>query len=549
MDLIFGLTLAWRERAFEWLEPRRYEVVREFTSGPFLRFRGGVELIAEGKGTRVAAEAEFTPRNLLGRLLADLLILPRSRKDFAAILAELESYFKDKAPMPFPARHTRTAGDDERLRQRAAVLAQAPLRGDILSQLIEHLRSGYDDEVTRMRPFEWADRRQVPRREALRAFLHAVKAGLLDMSWEVLCPNCAAPKEKLASLTELKKGSHCDTCRISYDVDFDDSVELRFSINPAVRPAVSAAFCAGSPAHTPGALLQQPLGPGEDRELEIQLDSETYRLRCLKTQWNHLMNPAVTGGTDLSFSSEVKPSGEIIFRPGLVRLHLRNTGKSPALFRLERQSWIEQGAKASLVTTLQEFRDLFSTEVLSPDVQVSVRSVTLLFSDLKDSTALYERIGDSSAYSVVREHFDYLFEIISRHQGSVVKTIGDAVMAVFHSSSEGLAAALEIQEHIQKLNAKLAPRPPVIIKLGLHQGATVAVNNDGMLDYFGTTVNVAARVQNESRGSDIVLSASVYQDPATARALEGHRLKAQPFSIQLKGLSETFELWRLIFPS
>ena len=157
------------------------------------------------------------------------------------------------------------------------------------------------------------------------------------------------------------------------------------------------------------------------------------------------------------------------------------------------------------MATLQAFRDLFSAEVLRPGDEVAIGRVTLLFSDLKGSTAMYEAVGDAAAYKLVRAHFAYLAAIIREHDGAIVKTIGDAVMAAFHEPLQGLRCAIAMQERVAEFNAK--SKEPIVLKLGLHEGPCIAVTLNDRLDYFGQTVNVTARLQGESEGGDIVVSA------------------------------------------
>src|SRR5262249_33103738 len=88
---------------------------------------------------------------------------------------------------------------------------------------------------------------------------------------------------------------------------------------------------------------------------------------------------------------------------------------------------------AKRLLTNQTFRDLYNTDTLDPDQRLKITSLTFLFTDLKGSTALYERVGDLVAYDLVRQHFGVLHEIVASEAGAVVKTIGDAVMATFHA--------------------------------------------------------------------------------------------------------------------
>ena len=88
--------------------------------------------------------------------------------------------------------------------------------------------------------------------------------------------------------------------------------------------------------------------------------------------------------------------------------------------------------------SLQVFRDLFAEATLRPGDEAAVGQVALLFTDLRGSTALYERVGDAAAFNIVREHFAFLGSIVRDHDGAVVKTIGDAVMASFGDPADAV---------------------------------------------------------------------------------------------------------------
>ena len=93
----------------------------------------------------------------------------------------------------------------------------------------------------------------------------------------------------------------------------------------------------------------------------------------------------------------------------------------------------------------QTFRELFGAETITSGEGLAIKRLTLLFTDLKGSTALYDSVGDMKAFDLVRRHFGYLQECIARNSGALVKTIGDAVMATFVDPRDGLRAALEMR--------------------------------------------------------------------------------------------------------
>jgi class 3 adenylate cyclase len=227
-----------------------------------------------------------------------------------------------------------------------------------------------------------------------------------------------------------------------------------------------------------------------------------------------------------------------------VTLNFENSTGASLLVLLEQTAWSSQAVSASLVTAMDEFRQLFSSQVLAPGIGVSIRNLTFLFSDLKGSTMLYDTIGDSPAYARVRDHFDVMKAIIAEQHGALVKTIGDAVMAVFPSAEDAVEASLAIQREF--IAGQLTRGDPALhVKLGLHRGPCIAVNANDLLDYFGSTVNIAARVQNESIGGDIVVTPEVLSDPGVRRTLERESPQIETFERKLKGFSQAFTLSRL----
>jgi class 3 adenylate cyclase len=144
---------------------------------------------------------------------------------------------------------------------------------------------------------------------------------------------------------------------------------------------------------------------------------------------------------------------------------------------------------------------------------------------------MYRRLGDAKAYALVREHFQVFEKALERHNGVLVKTIGDAVMAAFADPADAVRAALAIQQKVADFNAGHGGEA-IVIKLGLHKGPCIAVTLNERLDYFGSTVNLAARLQTQSMGGDIVLSRALAEDPAVATVLRGRALQDEAATIK-----------------
>jgi class 3 adenylate cyclase len=194
---------------------------------------------------------------------------------------------------------------------------------------------------------------------------------------------------------------------------------------------------------------------------------------------------------------------------------------------------------------MHEFRDLFSSEVLAPGLQVSIEHLALLFTDIAGSTAMYEQIGQARAFRLVQEHFKLLDAGIRDHHGTMVKTIGDAIMAVFPSTRDAALAAVQMQCAIRGLAVAEGIDPRRLLKVGIHSGACVAVTLNDKLDYFGTAVNIAARTEHECQGGEIMITADAWDDEGVAAVFKDIAETVDTHQAVLKGITEPVQLFRI----
>ncbi|HEX5707397.1 MAG TPA: adenylate/guanylate cyclase domain-containing protein, partial [Pyrinomonadaceae bacterium] len=293
--------------------------------------------------------------------------------------------------------------------------------------------------------------------------------------------------------------------------------------------------------------VQQLVAAGQAREVAARLEEGRYRLRASAMTGARALRVAEDGAARVTLrASEEGWPGDESEMSAEPLLNFENATQAEQLFILERTAWSDQAATAAEVTALQLFRDLFAEEALRPGEQISVGQLTLVFTDLRSSTQLYREIGDAVAFGTVMSHFDVLREAIADEGGSIVKTLGDAVMAVFTRPAPALRAVMRAQK---LLASPPAGARPLMLKAGIHTGPCIAVTLNGRLDYFGSNVNIAARLEPLSTGADCVISESVHSDPKVASMLagEGRGLAFEPLRTSLKGFdAESFELWRVV---
>ncbi len=545
----FGVAVEWEEQPFEWIRPYRFGVVRRYTKGPVSEMRVEAELQErEGGGTHLVYQVRATPRNVIGRAAIPVQVGLLSKRSFREIFRRYDREVKSGAGpqlyQPSPVKFAQ--GGQARLKALSERLITQGAKPEIVNRLAEAIERADDITLSRMRSHALADYWGLPRKEVLEVCLWATRVGLLDLQWEMICPHCRGAAQTSRSLTGIQSEVLCETCDVDFTVNFDRAVELTFRPNPSVRVVEGLEFCVGGPQVTPHIVLQQLLAPGARREVTLPLEKGRYRLRSSELAGGQYLQASAegTGRMTLKASDDgwTEEELQLSTEPKLI---LENATDKEQYFILERMAWSDQAATAAEVTALQIFRDLFSNEALRPGEQISVGTLTVLFTDLRGSTQLYREIGDAPAFGCVMNHFDVLREAISEEDGALVKTIGDAVMAVFRRPAGALRAFLTAQ---QVLASPAQGGRPLMLKVGIHAGPCIAVTLNGRLDYFGCTVNMAARLEGLSSGGDVVISAAVHADPEVSEMLYGPEaeLKATPFEVMLKGFDEEqFELWRV----
>jgi class 3 adenylate cyclase len=252
------------------------------------------------------------------------------------------------------------------------------------------------------------------------------------------------------------------------------------------------------------------------------------------------------------FNKVQAPVETVALRPGSLRLAFENRTESrvlptvwvanPTLDDLLKRRKPVLTAKRLL--TNQTFRDIHRTDTLAIGQRLKILSLTFLFSDLKDSTALYERVGDLVAFDLVNEHFRLLQEIIASERGAVVKTIGDAIMATFETPDRAIAAALRMREAMSDLGAE-RQHQSLRLKMGIHEGSCLAVTLNAQQDYFGQTVNIASRVQGIAASRSIVVTESVVENAGARALLESNGLKPTLRRVALSGIADKVSIYEI----
>ena len=429
-----------------------------------------------------------------------------------------------------------------------------------------------DRELCRINPVAFAVKNNLNEELTIAAFLHAARLGLFELSWNVLCPDCGGVLDAGTTLKTVRHDEYgCALCAADYKPTLDEMVEVTFTVAPRVR---------GIAGHHPDTLPEAEyyrqifwssgmdlpenleaklaeftidsieLPPGAKGVLSVQLPEGFVIVFDPVTHGRQIL--AVEGeptrerqALSIVFNKVKALLGTAELRPGPLRLSLENRMDRRVLPTL----WISGDALHNLLgrrrpfltakrlLTNQTFRDLYHTDTIDPDQRLKITSLTFLFTDLKGSTALYERVGDIAAYDLVRQHFGILYDIVASETGAVVKTIGDAVMATFATPDRALAAALRMREAMTRINDDRG-NEDLLLKIGIHEGPCLAVRLNNSQDYFGQTVNIAARVQGLASSRAIIVTQPVMEDPKAAKILQGLSAHPSMHRAALRGIAD-----------
>jgi adenylate cyclase len=542
-----GFGMSYEERPFEFVENQRFSVTRAVRRGLALSVENSFELGASQRdgGTHVSVRVAVVPKYPLLAPIFRLQVrrlVRRMQSEIARVDRELA------AGNPGAAFRVETSpADREELARRADALRLrlGPERAEIAERLVEHIAQAPDSDVDRIRPFELADRWSIDRRDVLSTCLDGVLDGLLELHWDLVCPSCRTSADRKPTLSELSSEGHCQLCDISFELELDRAVEAVFRPPHQIRRVDSGPYCVGGPARTPHVVAQAIL-PATGTTI-LRAPSRPGRYRVFLRGGAVVTVDVVAGGPQAGRLSarddklepsalEIGPAGDVLVeQSGGVERHVK----------LERLEYASLAATAHDVSTLPAFRRQFASQVLRAGLTLRVARAALLFTDLTGSTALYTEVGDAEAFSVVQRHFELLARIVEQHGGSIVKTIGDAVMAAFVQDADAVRAAVAMQVAFSRFRSEHAVARSVSLKIGLHSGACYVVTANGILDYFGQAVNVAARLQGAAGPGQIVMPDALASEALKAGWL-GEFTVHEKFDATLKGLATPLRAARIV---
>ncbi len=528
--------LHWEQEPFIWERPFRFGTNRNYKLGLFKNFRYLVDLIPTSEGTIVQTRFWITPQKSGTFSFLKFCFENILKRRFFRILKDYD-YCTCKGMLPYEQNTPKklVRGAESKIRSIQSILVEKTRRKRIINHLMEYIRKADDEALIRIHPFMLAEYWGEKKYAVLNVFLHAAKNNLLDFSWDVCCPNCKAPRNNFRKLKEARATLYCEECDLEYEMDFNKNTHLVFTVHPLIRNISGRHFSFGDPQSTPHKVSQHFLNIGESAYLKVKLEEGTYVFKSHMHEGELILHAREDGLDTISLVMDDDDfEGQevnISTKPNLT--FVNNSSKKVVCF-LEKQDWKEDATYASEVSSVHDFRTLFSREALKEGTSVKASGVTMLFTDIMNSTEFYQQEGDDMAIGRVMNHFKIIQSIVAEERGGIVKTIGDSVMAVFREPVSAIKAVERIQ---QIFSGPGSLGDSFKLKAGVHYGDCVAVNLNDRTDYFGTTVNIAARLVDAAKEKEVVISEEFYNHPDVKLYLnkKDKALFVKENKIELKG--------------
>ena len=543
-DHFESLDLKCREK-YQWEAPYHLSIKSFNSDGYFRQLHISIHLTDTDLGCDVSIRFKGRTNGLTGKLIAYRSFSNSARNRYVKVLSSHGYTASTDAESPV-IRNSHNVKLPDSWNKSYTRLTKNGVDADLSEKLIRLLQTSDDQQLKRLYPIRLSEIWGRSLQDVLKMMFQASKLDILNHSWIVDCPQCKQPAKNFTKLSAVSPDISCDTCGHEFETDLHRSVHLSFSPNTAVRKKSGLTFALSNPTHNSDIRLKTYLEPGQIRIIKIDLKRGRYKITDSKTE-------AVTYIT-------VEPDGDhnasIIFfdddtdiqnlrlssNPNLI---LYNKNRYPLTIECEDLNHELYKISPVEVTTQPTYCNLFPGELLQEKEQLPARDLTVLFTDLSNSSDIYNTRGDDSATGLVMNHFDVLEAMINSERGAIVKTNGDSVMALFPKPVYAVRAFQKAQEAFKN---QVETQRSILLKGGIHTGDCVAVILNNRIDYFGATVNIASRLVEYAKPEEVIISNSSYLCPELREYLhkDQEELKMQEFNTKLKGFEgQIFEVKRI----
>lgn len=500
---LLGFKQEWVEEPWTWYFERSIESQRNYKQGIAKTARA--VFVLEPNGTSVDLFINFSWAANNFRIWFLKLTNFLLKKNFLEALTKISTFIKTNKqarPQALQKRNDPVANVNlPALEKAAQALKDRKVNPQAVDGICEFIKTGDDIDLYRIKAITLAQNLRLAKNEVLKACMESVRYGLLSITWDVICPHCRGVRVAAESFSKIPEGADCLVCEVDFQTDTLESIEVVFHVQPTYRKVNEVLFCAAEPAKKDHIRVQEVLKPFQQIHFQQTLKEGRHRLRLTNPMSNFYFEVRSDSQNKIvSWDSQSELESKI-FSPQ-ISIEIDNKSPQARTLNLEQLWWKDDILHPGDLFSLPEYQDVFSRDSLNSNVKISLGVQVIMFTDIVNSTQFYAEKGDAFAFKDIKDHFVEAFEVVQKQDGSVIKTIGDSIMACFLDPDKALVAAMDLQKVFYKDRTDTSIR----LRISLHVGQVIAVHLLQGLDLFGTTVNMAAKLQGCANAGEIAFS-------------------------------------------
>lgn len=535
----------WEEEPYEWEAPYHIKVKRNYRNGIFKNLLFSISISDIEGGSFVAFTFSGEARGHSGIFRIKRIYNSSLKRKLKKVLYEydqilLTSINNQEKEKTFLFRNIGKWG---KLTEELSEISGDPV---LAFKLIQTIKESDFTVLKNIQPLEIAKYWDTPLHRVLDILFHASKIDILNYRWGIVCPDCKLIQQQIHKLSEATEPLYCNNCQKEFELDFNNSILLTFEPSPLVRKLPDKIFSFGSPAKQPHIKMLQYVHPGQKKFVKLKLEPGNYKFQSDRLKGIVYASVSEDGMEHATLTfNETYPNDQHVKLSTNPNLVIHNQTDKRIFILVEDLDWKRYCISASEVTSLQQFRNLFPQELLREHEKVKANSITVLFTDIYNSSSIYNNEGDELAIGQVINHFEILRRIVREERGATVKTIGDAIMAVFQYPTDAVRAFKRAQDYFKN---HATTESPIYLKGGMHVGDCTALTLNNTIDYFGNTVNIASRLVEKANSQELVISNEAYKHIDLRQYLDKHRdnISVNHFDTSLKGFDDMeFEVKRI----
>lgn len=482
-----GIVLEWEEVPWQWKYPEWIRNARIYFKG-FAKYVRAMYLFnkTENKKTKLFIYFGWIPKNIFGKILLKTA-MPRIQKKYSELLKKLDKSIKEN----------KTDQYFEKIDQNILSKIYKEYQKIQDKKLLENYKNIWNyifnqeqNFLNKIRIKKIAKDLNISLEKLLEFFLISTKKGFFLLSWSIICPHCRGIRKELKNLGELPEKVYCEACEIEIESSNYNNIEIIFKIHPSISNIKEELYCAAEPAKKSHILYSQIIEQKQTLKINnlTLLDNRTYRIRWKGQKDYAIIKIQDYGKEQLLINEFFQFQNQIISLKKNFELIITNPYEEKKEFILEYFEEDELALRPQELFNFQEFRDLFDEQIIQNNFQLDIGIQYLLLADIVGSTKLYIEKGDSYAFRIVKKFFEKSYEIVKKHKGAIVKTIGDAIFASFSTEENLLNCLFELHNIFKKTEE---PK----IRITINSGKVFAVNLNTGIDYFGSSVNLLAKME------------------------------------------------------